>query len=106
MFQDCIGVWIFEGYGFIEGVCVSSVNLLGGEWCFGLIGLCIFGQMMKVVIFDDVGCYVCDCVENEVGVLMIFGLNVFVGYFQEDQNKSLWFDFGDGWQWFNIGDFV
>ncbi|MCW5136954.1 acyl-CoA synthetase [Burkholderia cenocepacia] len=103
-FQDRTGVRILEGYGLTESACVSSVNPPGGERRLGSIGLRIPGQMMKAVILDDAGRYVRDCVENEVGVLTISGPNVFAGYLQEDQNKSLWLDLGDGRQWLNTGD--
>lgn len=59
---------------------------------------------MKTVILDDAGRYVRDCTDNEVGLLTISGPNVFAGYLQDDHNKSLWLDLGDGRQWLNTGD--
>ncbi|WP_269506988.1 acyl-CoA synthetase [Burkholderia sp. IMCC1007] len=103
-FQDRTGVRILEGYGLTEGACVSSVNPPQGERRLGSIGLRIPGQPMKPVILDEAGNYVRDCHDDEVGVLTISGPNIFAGYLQDEQNKGLWLDLGDGRQWLNTGD--
>ena len=103
-FQDRTGIRILEGYGLTEGTCVSSINPPRGDRRAGSIGLRIPGQDMKAVILDESGRYLRDCVEDEPGVLIISGPNVFAGYALPEQNKSLWVDTGDGKQWFNTGD--
>ncbi|WP_206957757.1 acyl-CoA synthetase [Trinickia acidisoli] len=103
-FQERIGVRILEGYGLTEGTCVSSVNPPNGERRLGSIGLRIPGQAMKAVVLDEAGHYVRDCVDDEVGLLIISGPNVFAGYVQQEQNDGLWLGLPDGKPWLNTGD--
>lgn len=103
-FQERTGVSILEGYGLTEGACVSSVNPPIGERRLGSIGLRVPGQAMKPIIVDEEGRYVRDCADNEVGLLLISGPNVFAGYVQSTQNDGLWFDLADGRRWLNTGD--
>ncbi|TFE36521.1 acyl-CoA synthetase [Paraburkholderia dipogonis] len=103
-FQERTGVRILEGYGLTEGACVSSVNPPLGERRLGSIGLRVPGQAMKAVVVDEAGHYVRDCMENEVGLLVISGPNVFAGYVEAGQNKGLWLDLGDDTRWLNTGD--
>jgi fatty-acyl-CoA synthase len=103
-FQERTGVRILEGYGLTEGACVSSVNPPLGERRLGSIGLRVPGQAMKAVIVDEAGSFVRDCADNEVGLLLIAGSNVFAGYVQPTQNDGLWLDLADGRRWLNTGD--
>jgi fatty-acyl-CoA synthase len=103
-FQEKTGIRILEGYGLTEGTCVSSVNPTTGERRLGSIGLRIPFQAMKAVVVDDAGRYLRDCAVDEVGLLVISGPNVFVGYTHPDQNRGLWLDLGDGKRWLNTGD--
>jgi fatty-acyl-CoA synthase len=103
-FQETTGLKVLEGYGLTEGACVSSCNPPGGERRTGSIGLRVPLQPMKAVVLDDSGAYVRDCNENEVGVLVIRGPNVFAGYKTPEHNKALWVDAGDGERWLNTGD--
>lgn len=103
-FQERTGLKILEGYGLTEGTCVSTVNPPYGERRIGSIGLRIPLQSMKAVLLDDSGAYQRDCVAGEVGVLLIRGPNVFLGYRLEAQNKGLWIDAGGGADWLNTGD--
>lgn len=103
-FQERTGLKILEGYGLTEGTCVSSVNPPLGERRLGSIGLRVPGQEMKAVLLDDQGLYIRDCVNGEVGVLVISGANVFAGYKIPEQNNGLWIDTSDGRQWLNTGD--
>ena len=104
IFQHRTGIRILEGYGLTEGTCVSSVNPPLGERRAGSIGLRLPGQAMKAVVVDETGRYVRDCVEGEVGQLVISGPNVFVGYTRPEQNSGIWMDVGDGGRWLNTGD--
>jgi fatty-acyl-CoA synthase len=79
-FEESTGVKILEGYGLTEATCVSSVNPPKGERRIGSIGLHILHQQMKVVILNEQGEYVRDCETGEVGVLVMTGPNVFLGY--------------------------
>ncbi len=103
-FQERTGLKILEGYGLTEGTCVSSVNPPLGERRLGSIGLRIPGQPMKAVVLDEQGHFVRDCRVDEVGVLVVSGPTVFLGYRQPEQNKGLWIDCGDGRRWLNTGD--
>ncbi|MBB5443792.1 MULTISPECIES: acyl-CoA synthetase [unclassified Paraburkholderia] len=103
-FQERTRIRILEGYGLTEGTCVSSVNPPLGERRLGSIGLCIPGQAMKAVVVDTDGSYVRDCGIDEVGLLIISGPNVFLGYTMPEQNKGLWLNLGDGRRWLNTGD--
>ncbi|MGU7774814.1 acyl-CoA synthetase [Burkholderia sp. MR1-5-21] len=104
VFQQRTGVRILEGYGLTEGACVSSVNPPLGERRLGSIGLRVPGQAMKTVVVDGGGHYVRDCVDDEVGQLVISGPNVFAGYAQASQNDGLWLDLADGRRWLDTGD--
>jgi len=103
-FQDRTGIRILEGYGLTEGTCVSSANPPLGEHRPGSIGLRLPGQAMKAVVVDENGRYVRDCVEDEVGQLVISGPNVFVGYSSPEQDRAIWIELGDGARWLNTGD--
>ncbi|NUX56722.1 acyl-CoA synthetase [Paraburkholderia youngii] len=103
-FQERTGIRILEGYGLTEGTCVSSVNPPFGERKPGSIGLGLPGQAMKAVVVDEGGRYVRDCVTDEVGLFVISGPNVFVGYARAEHNKGLWLELGDGRHWFSTGD--
>ncbi len=103
-FQERTGIRILEAYGLTEGTCVSSVNPPLGERRVGSIGLRIPGQEMKAVVLDADGCYLRDCVTDEVGLLVISGPNVFAGYAQPHHNEGIWIELGDGKRWFNTGD--
>lgn len=99
-FEVATGIRILEGYGLTEGTCVSAINPRDGERRPGSIGLRIPYQQMKPVILDEQGNYVRDCAVDEIGVLVLQGPNVFVGYKQEEANRKLWIN-GD---WLNTGD--
>ncbi|WP_163870564.1 AMP-binding enzyme [Myxococcus eversor] len=61
-------------------------------------------QPMKAVVMDSEGQYVRDCVDDEVGVLVVSGPNVFDGYLSPEQNTKLFPDLGDGRRWLDTGD--
>ena len=103
-FQQETGLKILEGYGLTEATCVSSLNPPLGERRAGSIGLRIPGQAMKAVILDANGAYQRDARDEEAGVLVVSGSNVFAGYRHEEQNRNLWADLGDGRQWLHTGD--
>ncbi|MGF6959744.1 acyl-CoA synthetase [Paraburkholderia youngii] len=103
-FQERTGIRILEGYGLTEGTCVSSANPLLGERRLGSIGLRLPGHAMKAVVVDEAGQYVRDCAADEVGLIVIAGANVFVGYTHSEQNEGIWLELGDGKRWFNTGD--
>lgn len=103
-FQERTGLKILEGYGLTEAVCVSSINPVLGESRIGSIGLCLPWQAMKAVVVDEQGRYVRDCADDEVGVLVISGPNVFSGYRSREHDAGLWLDCGDGKRWLDTGD--
>lgn len=103
-FQRETGVRILEGYGLTEATCASSINPPQGQRKVGSIGLRIPGQPMKAVIVDSAGRYQRDAADDEPGVLVVSGPNVFAGYLREEQNQGLWLDLGDSRRWLNTGD--
>lgn len=103
-FQQQTGLQILEGYGLTEATCVSSINPPLGERRVGSVGLRIPGQAMKTVMLDGDGTYVRDAGVGEVGVLTVSGPNVFAGYLNEEHNRKLWLDLGDGKRWLHTGD--
>ncbi|GAB3090550.1 acyl-CoA synthetase [Lysobacter terrae] len=103
-FQQETGVRILEGYGLTEATCVSSLNPPLGERRSGSIGLRLPGQAMKAVILDASGNYQRDALDDEPGVLVVSGPNVFAGYRLEEQNQGIWLDLGDGERWLHTGD--
>lgn len=103
-FQQETGVRILEGYGLTEATCVSSINPPQGERRSGSIGLRVPGQAMKTVVLDSSGSYQRDALDDEPGVLIVSGPNVFAGYRREEQNQGIWLDLGDGRRWLHTGD--
>lgn len=103
-FQEKTGLKILEGYGLTEATCVSAVNPPAGERRVGSIGLRVPLQAMKAVVLDEAGTYLRDCANDEVGVLMLRGPNVFAGYKVDTHNQGLWVDTPDGERWLNTGD--
>ncbi len=103
-FEERTRVKILEGYGLTEAACVSSINPIHGERRVGSIGLRLPGQPMKAVVLDERGAYLRDCEVGEVGVIVVSGPNVFLGYHDPAQNGGLWVDCGDGRRWLNTGD--
>jgi fatty-acyl-CoA synthase len=103
-FQERTGLKILEGYGLTEGTCVSTCNPPLGERRLGSIGLRLPLQEMKAVVLDDAGAYVRDCVDGEVGVLVIRGPNVFAGYKLPEHNVGLRVNTHEGGPWLNTGD--
>jgi fatty-acyl-CoA synthase len=103
-FEERTGLKILEGYGLTEGTCVSTCNPPLGERRLGSIGLRLPLQEMKAVVLDDAGAYVRDCVDGEVGVLVIRGANVFAGYKLPEHNVGLWVNTHEGGPWLNTGD--
>jgi fatty-acyl-CoA synthase len=95
---------ILEGYGLTEATCVSSANPAYGERRSGSIGLRVPGQRMKSVVLDERGRYVRDCADDEVGLLLVSGPNVFEGYLAPEQNARVFVELGDGLRWLDTGD--
>ncbi|MEM6512581.1 MAG: acyl-CoA synthetase [Pseudomonadota bacterium] len=98
-FQEATGANILEGYGLTEGTLSSSSNPKDGEKRLGSIGLRYPYQHMKCVVLDDDKRYVRDCDVDEVGVIVISGPNVFMGYKQSRANEGQFID-----DWFITGD--
>ncbi|GHG99586.1 acyl-CoA synthetase [Pseudodonghicola xiamenensis] len=102
-FEAATGVNILEGYGLTESGCVAALNPIGGERRIGSIGLRLPWQDLLIAEVDSDGHYIRDCAAGEVGAVLLKGLNVFLGYVDEDHNKGLWVE-RDGALWMNTGD--
>lgn len=98
-FEESTGIKILEGYGLTEGTCVSTLNPRDGQRLSGSIGFRLPYQELKTAIVED-GRWLRDCVEDEIGSLLIRGANVFPGYLEEAANRSIWAAPG----WLNTGD--
>lgn len=97
-FDRTFGIAILEGYGLTEGCCVSARNPQNGVRKVGSIGLRVPYQPMKAVILDETGAYVRDCKVDEVGLLVLKGVNAIDSYLHG--RDGLFID-GD---WLNTGD--
>lgn len=104
-FENKTNVRILEGYGLTEGTCISAINPPFGERRIGSIGFRLPFQEMKVVRLDENDAYERDCAADEIGTIVVRGPNVFSGYTEEDHNRAVWLDAGDGQgSWLNTGD--
>jgi len=102
-FESKTGVRILEGYGLTEGACVSSINPPGGERRIGSIGLRLPYQAMLAVVLDQDGRYIREARIGEIGTIVIRGPNVFHGYLNDEDDRSIWIEI-DGQKWLNTGD--
>ncbi|MGA9860831.1 MAG: acyl-CoA synthetase [Terriglobales bacterium] len=102
-FESKTGVRILEGYGLTEGACVSSINPPGGERRIGSIGLRLPYQAMLAVVLDQDGRYIREARIGEIGTIVIRGPNVFHGYLNDEDDRSIWIEI-DGKKWLNTGD--
>lgn len=98
-FQEATGANILEGYGLTEGTLSSSSNPKDGDKRLGSIGLRYPYQHMKCVVLNENNEWVRDCDVDEVGVIVIRGPNVFMGYKQAEANVGQFMD-----DWFITGD--
>ena len=104
-FEAITKIQILEGYGLTEGVCISSINPPAGEKRVGSIGIRLPYQEMKVVEQDADGKSKRDCDQDEIGLIVVRGPNVFAGYLEDAHNRSVWIDSGDDKGcWLNTGD--
>ena len=103
-FSEKTGIKILEGYGLTESTSVASVNPIAGTPRIGSIGYRLPYQEMRTAILDDTN-FVRFCEPNEVGVVLLRGPNVFLGYQDDFHNKGAFVDTGDGkGKWVNTGD--
>ena len=99
-FEERTGVKILEGYGMTEGGAASAVHARDGKPEIGSVGVRLPYQDLQPAVLDDEGSFVRSCEDNEVGVLLLTGPNVFPGYKQERHNQGIWAKPG----WLNTGD--
>ena len=99
-FEARTGVRILEAYGMTEGGAASTINPRDGERRIGSVGVRLPYQQVRPAILDEQGRYVRDCVDDEVGALLLSGPNLFPGYRQAKHNTNNWPLPG----WFNSGD--
>ena len=103
-FEKMTGTKILEGYGLTEGTCVSSLSPPNGERKVGSIGIRIPYQEMMCAEIDNHNEIIRKCDTNEIGILLVRGPNVFLGYQHEHQNQGLWVIDEQGRRWLNTGD--
>lgn len=107
-FESETGIRILEGYGMTEGGCVSTINPTDGSGKLGSVGKVLPGQRMVAAILDAQGLHVRDAEPDEIGVLLIHGPNLFLGYVNPDHEKGVWVERlecdGSTATWLNTGD--
>lgn len=103
-FEQQTGQRILEGYGLTESTSASSVNPANAVPIAGAVGLRLPWQDMRAMILDADGNWLRDAETDEVGVLCLTGLNVFIGYLDDAHNRNAWFTTPDGRRWLNTGD--
>lgn len=99
-FEERTGVKIIEGYGMTEGGAASAAHPRDGKPAIGSIGVRLPYQELQPATLDSEGRFISACEDDEVGVLLLKGPNVFPGYKQERHNREIWAKPG----WFNTGD--
>ncbi len=99
-FEALTGCALIEGYGLTESTAGNMANPPAGERRTGSIGICMPYTEGKVVLLDEQGQYLRDCLTNEPGTLVLRGPNIFKGYTDPAKNNDIWVN-GD---WFNTGD--
>jgi fatty-acyl-CoA synthase len=58
---------------------------------------------MRAVVLDQDGRYIREARIGEIGTIIIRGPNVFYGYLNDEDDKSIWIEI-DGKKWLNTGD--
>lgn len=94
-FEARTGIKIIEGYGLTEGACSSTGNPPYGERRIGSVGLRYPYQQVKTAQLDANGCFLRDCLPDEIGHVIMKGPQVFAGYLNPAHNRGIWVD--DGW---------
>ncbi len=103
-FEKHAGINILEGYGLTEGTSVCSVNPRAGVPKYGSIGYRLPYQEMAIADIED-GSFKRFCDDDEVGVVIVRGPNVFAGYNDDFYNQGAFVETGDGkGKWLNTGD--
>ena len=101
-FTEKTGIPILEGYGLTESTSVASVNPRYGESRVGSVGLRLAYQRWATALLEDAN-FVRFCGPGEVGVVLLQGPNVFVGYRDDFHNRGAFVEI-DGQRWLNTGD--
>jgi len=99
-FTQLTSVELIEGYGLSEGTSISAMNPRYGEKRVGSVGFRVPYQEMKIVRLDADGKISGDCIQGELGTVVIRGPNVISGYLEANDNESAFL--ADGW--YNTGD--
>lgn len=103
-FENEIGIRVMEAYGMTETVAGAAMNPVHAQTLrSGSIGLRFPYQDMAIAILDDDGNFDRWAENDEPGLILVSGPNVFDGYLIEEQNTGIWFEI-DGKKWFNTGD--
>jgi long-chain acyl-CoA synthetase len=78
-FEAKFGKRVHEGYGLSETSPVASINMPDDSWRPGSIGQPVWGCEMMVTRFDGT-----EANTDEVGEILIRGLNVMKGYYKDE----------------------
>jgi len=104
LFEQKMQISILTGYGFTEGVGVSTLNTDHANKKSS-VGRSLPNQEIKTAILDEFGYFLRNAQPEETGVVLCRGTNIFVGYKEGIHNHKIWVDCKDGKQrWFNTGD--
>ena len=103
-FSKHAGINILEGYGLTESTSVCSVNPRAGTPKYGSIGYRLPYQELAIAEIEN-GEFKRFCDDDEAGVVIVRGPNVFPGYNDDFYNQGAFVDTGDGnGKWLNTGD--
>lgn len=104
LFEQKMQLSILTGYGFTEGVGVSTLNTDYANKKSS-VGRSLPNQEIKIAILDEFGYFLRNAQAEETGVVLCRGTNIFIGYKEGIHNHKIWVDCKDGKQrWFNTGD--
>lgn len=100
-FRKKTGVEILEGYGCTEGACMVAVNPPYGLRKLGSVGFPIPFTEVKILKEAEDG--LVEANQGEVGLVCLWGKNVFKGYLEEVHNSGVWVEYR-GKRYYNTGD--
>jgi fatty-acyl-CoA synthase len=98
--RDFVGCTFIEGYGMTETTALATLTPIGGTVKVGSIGPPLAYVDARVAKLDADGNILAECENDEVGVLLMRGPNIFPGYLQTDKNDRVLLEGG----WLNSGD--
>lgn len=95
-----LGIPLLEGWGMTETHGFATSNPFDGEARIGSIGFRLPFVEIRIVQVDDDGHIERDCGNDEIGLVVCRGPQIFGGYLDPVHDNKAWLDGG----WFDTGD--